>query len=89
MTELEFKEGEQVVFRARADEPEEIHIHGYDIEKEIGPSRSGSPSPPTITGIFEIEIHGTERADRRAPRRSEVDARDTRGAFRHDVRDCP
>ena len=60
MTELEFTEGEQVVFRARADEPSEIHIHGYDIEKEIGPEPTRISFPATITGIFEIEIHDTE-----------------------------
>jgi hypothetical protein len=59
MTELEFTEGEQVVFRARADEPSEIHVHGYDIEEEIGPEPARISFPATITGIFEIEIHGT------------------------------
>jgi len=60
VTELEFTEGEQVVFRARADEPSEIHIHGYDIEEEIGPEPTRISFPATITGIFEIEIHDTE-----------------------------
>jgi hypothetical protein len=59
VTELEFKEGEQVVFRARADGPEEIHVHGYDIEKEVGPEPVRVSFPATITGIFEIELHGT------------------------------
>jgi len=60
VTELEFEEGDQVVFRARADEPQEIHVHGYDIEKEIGPDPVRVSFPATITGIFEIEIHSTE-----------------------------
>jgi hypothetical protein len=59
VTELEFKEGEQIVFRARADGPEEIHVHGYDIEKEVGPEPVRVSFPATITGIFEIELHGT------------------------------
>jgi len=59
VTELEFKEGEQVVFRARADGPEEIHVHGYDLEKEVGPEPVRVSFPATITGIFEIELHGT------------------------------
>ena len=59
VTELEFKEGEQVVFRARADGPEEIHVHGYDIEKEVGPEPVRVSFPATITGIFEVELHGT------------------------------
>ena len=60
VTKLEFTEGEEIVFRARADEPSEIHIHGYDIEKEIGPDPIRISFPATITGIFEIEIHSTE-----------------------------
>ena len=59
VTKLEFTEGEDIVFRARADEPSEIHIHGYDIEKEIGPEPTRISFPATITGIFEIEIHDT------------------------------
>ena len=59
VTELEFKEGEQIVFRARADGPEEIHVHGYDLEKEVGPEPVRVTFPATITGIFEIELHGT------------------------------
>ena len=59
VTKLEFTEGEDIVFRARADEPSEIHIHGYDIEKEIGPDPTRISFPATITGIFEIEIHDT------------------------------
>lgn len=59
VTKLEFTEGEDIVFRARADEPSEIHIHGYDIEEEIGPDPIRISFPATITGIFEIEIHDT------------------------------
>jgi hypothetical protein len=59
LTELEFEEGDTIVFRARADQPEEIHVHGYDIEKEIGPDPVRVSIPATITGIFEIEIHST------------------------------
>ena len=57
---LEATEGDTVAFRARADQPEEIHVHGYDIEKEIGPDPVRISFKATITGIFEIEIHSTE-----------------------------
>jgi len=60
VTKLEFTEGDTIVFRVRADQPEEIHVHGYDIEKEIGPDPVRVSIPATITGIFEIEIHSTE-----------------------------
>jgi hypothetical protein len=59
VTELEFREGDEIVFRARADGPDEIHVHGYDIEEEVGTKPVRVSFPATITGIFEIELHGT------------------------------
>jgi len=32
---LEFSAGEQVVFKVSSDEATEVHVHGYDIEKEV------------------------------------------------------
>jgi hypothetical protein len=34
-------------------------VHGYDLEKEVGPEPVRVSFPATITGIFEIELHGT------------------------------
>ena len=57
---LRFTEGETVRFRVRNDEAEEIHVHGYDIEKEVEPGKTAQVSfKATITGIFEIEFHGS------------------------------
>jgi FtsP/CotA-like multicopper oxidase with cupredoxin domain len=51
-------EGDTVRFRVKADEDEEVHIHGYDIEKEIAAGETVPISfKATITGIFEIEFH--------------------------------
>jgi hypothetical protein len=56
VTKLEFTEGETVKFRVSADEPEEVHVHGYDIAKDLEPGKVTTVSfPATITGIFEIE----------------------------------
>ena len=47
-------------FRVRNPEAEEIHVHGYDITKEIEPNKTATVSfKATITGIFEIEFHGS------------------------------
>ncbi len=55
---LRFKEGGTVRFRVRSDEAEEIHVHGYDIEREVPAGETISVSfKATITGIFEIEFH--------------------------------
>ena len=61
VTEIEVKEGQTVRFRVTADEDEEIHVHGYDIEEEVPAGETINVSfPATITGIFEIEFHHSE-----------------------------
>ena len=57
VTKLRFDEGETVRFRLRSDEPEHVHIHGYDIMKEVEPGQTANVAfKATITGIFEIEF---------------------------------
>jgi hypothetical protein len=56
VTKLEFTEGQTVKFRVVADAPEEVHVHGYDIAKDLAPGKVATVSfPASITGIFEIE----------------------------------
>jgi FtsP/CotA-like multicopper oxidase with cupredoxin domain len=59
--EIDAKQGDTVRLRVRADSDDEVHIHGYDIEKEI-PAGTTVPISfkATITGIFEIEFHSTD-----------------------------
>ena len=57
---LIFDQGDTVRFRVRHDTAEEIHIHGYDITKEVEPNKTATVSfKASITGIFEIEFHGS------------------------------
>ena len=57
VAKLRFKEGETVRFRVRNDGPEHVHIHGYDIMKDIEPGKTANVAfKATITGIFEIEF---------------------------------
>ena len=57
VTELRFDEGETVRFRVRSDQPEHVHIHGYDIMKDVEPGQTANVAfEATITGIFEIEF---------------------------------
>ena len=59
VVKLEFKEGDTVRFRVTSDTPEEVHIHGYDIAKDLEPGKVTTVSfPADITGIFEIEYEG-------------------------------
>lgn len=58
--EIEVEKGDDIRIRVTADAPEEVHLHGYDVEKPVGP---GEPAVFTfeadLEGIFEIELHGT------------------------------
>ena len=57
---LNFEEGETVRFRVTSDVPEEIHVHGYDITKEVPAGETVNVSfKADITGIFEIEFHNS------------------------------
>jgi heme/copper-type cytochrome/quinol oxidase subunit 2 len=63
VTELEFTEGETVRFRVRSDTADHVHVHGYDLMKDVEPGKTTTMSfKATITGIFEIELEdaGTE-----------------------------
>ena len=60
VTKLRFKQGETVRFRVASPGGDQIHVHGYDIEKDIPAGKVVTVSfPADITGIFEIEFHGT------------------------------
>jgi hypothetical protein len=57
VTELRFKEGDTVRFRVRSDVADHVHVHGYDLMKDVEPGKTITFSfPATITGIFEIEL---------------------------------
>lgn len=56
VTKLRFTEGDTVTFRVVSDVPEEVHVHGYDIAKDLEPGKVATMSfKGDITGIFEIE----------------------------------
>jgi hypothetical protein len=55
--EIEVEHGDIVRFRVRSPTAEELHVHGYDILREVPPGRTVSVSfEATIEGIFEIEL---------------------------------
>jgi heme/copper-type cytochrome/quinol oxidase subunit 2 len=54
---IRFTEGETVRFRARSDTADHIHVHGYDLMKDVEAGKTATMSfKATITGIFEIEL---------------------------------
>lgn len=57
VAELEFTVGERIRFEVDSDVADEIHVHGYDLMKDV--EAGGSVSfdfPATIEGIFEVEL---------------------------------
>jgi hypothetical protein len=59
---LEFTEDDTVKFRVVSEVPEEVHIHGYDIAKDLEPGKVTTVSfPASITGIFEIEFEDAKK----------------------------
>jgi plastocyanin len=63
--DIKVKKGDKVRIVVSADAHDDIHLHGYDIEKPVEP---GQPAQfnftANIEGIFEIESHVAEDAGR-------------------------
>jgi hypothetical protein len=56
---LEYNAGEQIEFTVDSDVADEIHVHGYDLMKDVPAGGSVSFSfPAEIEGIFEAELEG-------------------------------
>jgi hypothetical protein len=57
VTKLRFEKGDTVKFRVRVDVADHVHVHGYDLMKDVEPGKTITFSfPAEITGIFEIEL---------------------------------
>ncbi len=59
IAQLTYNRGEEVRFKVDSDVSDEVHVHGYDIMKDV--EAGGSVSfdfPATIEGVFEAELEG-------------------------------
>ena len=57
---LTFEAGERIRFAVRSDSADELHVHGYDVERELPAGRAVRIDlQATIEGIFEAELHGS------------------------------
>jgi hypothetical protein len=55
--DLSFDEGDRIRFKVESDVSDEIHVHGYDLMKDV--EAGGSVTfdfPATIEGVFEAEL---------------------------------
>lgn len=51
------KQDDTIRFTVSADQAENVHLHGYDIEKPVGPGANARfVVPAKITGVFEVEL---------------------------------
>lgn len=51
------RQGDEVLIVVRGDVSDEVHVHGYDLMKDVQPGQTATFSfPADITGIFEIEL---------------------------------
>ncbi len=62
VTKFKVTQGDVLSFQVRndGDAAQEVHVHGYDKEFDVEPGETRAISfPANLTGIFEIELHGT------------------------------
>jgi FtsP/CotA-like multicopper oxidase with cupredoxin domain len=63
--DIKVKKGDNVTIVVSADAHDVIHLHGYDIEKDVEPGKPATfKFTADIEGIFEIESHVAEDAGR-------------------------
>lgn len=61
-TEITVGHGDEVTLKITAERPVELHLHGYDLEKEVEPEETPELSfEADLTGRFEIEDEQTDR----------------------------
>ena len=60
--ELDYNQGDQVSFRVHSGVADEVHVHGYDLHKDVEAGGTVSFSfPASLTGIFEGELESRKQ----------------------------
>lgn len=55
---IEVEKGDTIRFIVSSDQSDEVHVHGYDLERPVGPSAPARFSfKADIDGVFEVELH--------------------------------
>jgi hypothetical protein len=60
IADLTYKKGDRIHFKVKVPFEEEVHLHGYDVMKEVPPG-GGTVTydlPAEIEGVFEAELEG-------------------------------
>lgn len=57
LQELEYSAGDEIRFRVSSDEAEEVHVHGYDLAKDVPAGGTVEFAfPADLEGIYEAEL---------------------------------
>jgi hypothetical protein len=60
VVDFDFDQGETIQFTVKSDVEDEVHVHGYDVSKEVSPGRTAEFSfPAEFTGVFEVELENS------------------------------
>ncbi|HEY2477703.1 MAG TPA: hypothetical protein VGI17_03140 [Solirubrobacterales bacterium] len=60
IADLNYHKGDQMHFKVEVPFAEEVHLHGYDVMKEV-PKGGGTVTydlPASLEGVFEAELEG-------------------------------
>ncbi len=61
---LTYNKGDQVQLEVRLNTPEEeVHVHGYEIEKPAEHSPVRFSFPAKLDGVFEVEVHRLDKTE--------------------------
>jgi len=59
VAKLTYTQGDRIHFKVNSDVSDEIHVHAYDLTKEVEAGGSASfDFPASIGGLFEVELEG-------------------------------
>ena len=56
--DIQVAQGDRVRIDVTPDVPAEVHVHGYEFQKDVRPHQTaGFDFPATAEGVFEVEVH--------------------------------
>ena len=56
--DIQVAQGDRVRIDVTPDVPAEVHVHGYEFQKDVKPHQTARfDFPATAEGVFEVEVH--------------------------------
>lgn len=58
VAKITVKKGDKIAITVVADQADHAHLHGYDIEKDVGPGQKARfRETADLEGVYELELH--------------------------------